>query len=82
VKTTRNIAKRKILSKLPPFSPIGFDDYLGFDQIMKNKKYFKSKSNQILNNYSTHHEYWLTPANFSVLTRARQRYGVSRWNFF
>jgi len=29
---------------------IGYDDYLAFDQIMKNKKYFKSKSNQISKN--------------------------------
>jgi hypothetical protein len=29
---------------------IGFEDYLGFGQIMKNKKYFKSKSNPNLKN--------------------------------
>ena len=29
---------------------IGFYDYLGFGQIMKNKKYFKSKSNPNLKN--------------------------------
>ncbi len=36
--------------KITYFQCIGFDDYLGFGQIMKNKKYFKSKSNPNLKN--------------------------------
>ena len=37
-------------SKSPNGQCIGFYDYLGFGQIMKNKKYFKSKSNPNLKN--------------------------------
>jgi hypothetical protein len=35
---------------MPYMQCIAFDDYLGFSQIMKNKKYFKSKSNPNLKN--------------------------------
>ena len=44
-----NISKSPLHS-LVCWQCIGFHDYLGFGQIMKNKKYFKSKSNPNLKN--------------------------------